>query len=83
MTDSDNARKGWAISINGTANEPNGDQIVVECHDQPHILLEISSPGIRSAGEVQLKQGRQAIQTALTALQEVLDSPSALPGFHQ
>ncbi|MCH7542741.1 MAG: hypothetical protein IIB65_03800 [Proteobacteria bacterium] len=82
MAESDNARSGWTVGINGTTNEPNGDQIVVVRHDRPHIRLEISAPGIRSAGEDQLRQGRQAIQDAVTALQEALDSPSALAGFH-
>ena len=82
MAESDNARSGWTMSINGTADEPNYDQIVLARHGRPHIRLDISAPGIRSAGEDRLQQGRQAIQAALTAIQEALDSPSALPGFH-
>ena len=82
MTGSDDARSGWTVSINGTRDDPDADQIVVVRHDQPHIRLEISAPGIRSAGEDQLRQGRQAIQVAVTALQQALDSPTALPGFH-
>jgi hypothetical protein len=50
--------------------------------DRPHIRLEIDAPRIRSAGGDQLRLGRQAIQAAVSALQEALDSPSALPGFH-
>ncbi len=82
MTESDSARSGWTVGINGTSGDPDADQIVVTRHDRPHIRLEISAPGIRSAGEDQLRWGRQAIQAAVTALQEALDSPSALPGFH-
>lgn len=81
MTERDNTRSGWTVGINGTSGEPDADQIIVTRHDRPHIRLEISAPGIRSAGADQLQQGRQAIQDAVTALQEALDSPSALPGF--
>ena len=81
MAESNNTRSGWTVGINGTTDEPDGDQIVVTRHDRPGIYLEISAPGIRSVGEDQLRQGRQAIQDAVTALQEALDSPSALPGF--
>ncbi len=82
MTGSDDALTGWAVRINGESLHPEADQIVVLRRDSPHIRIEISAPGIRSAGEDQLRQGRQAIQAAVTALQEALDSPSALPGFH-
>ena len=81
MTESSDALHGWTVGINGTTGEPEADQIVVVRHDRPHIRLEIDAPGIRSAGEDQLRLGRQAIQDAVTALQEALDSPSALPGF--
>ena len=81
MVESNNARSGWTVGINGTTDEPNDDQIVVVRHDRPHIRLEISAPGIRSAGADQLQLGRQAIQDTVTSLQEALDSPSALPGF--
>ena len=78
----DDTLKGWFVSISGDARESNGDKISVTRRDPPHIHLDISAPGIRSAGEDQLRLGRQAIQAAVTALQEALDSPSALPGFH-
>ncbi len=81
MTESDDALTGWVVSISGESMDQEADQIVVLCRDSPHIRLEISASGIRSAGEDQLRQGRQAIQAAVTALQEALDSPSALPGF--
>ena len=81
MTGRDDALTGWVVSISGEAGDPEADQIVVLRHDSPHIRLEISAPGIRSAGKDQLRQGRQAIQAAVIALQEALDSPSVLPGF--
>ena len=81
MTGSDDALTGWVVSISGESMDQDADQIVVLRRDPPHIRLEISAPGIRSAGEDQLRRGRQAIQAAVTALQEALDSPSALPGF--
>lgn len=81
MTESDGALKGWFVHISGEAGKPNNDKITVIRYDSPQIRLEIDAPGIRSAGEDQLRQGRQAIQAAVTALQEALDSPSALPGF--
>ena len=82
MAESNDALSGWTVGINGTSDDPGADQIVVTRHDRPHIRLDISAPGIRSAGEDQLRLGRQAIQAAVSALQEALDSPSALPGFH-
>ncbi len=81
MTGRDDALTGWVVRIKGEPLHPEADQIVVLCRDSPHIRLEIDAPGIRSAGSDQLQQGRQAIQAAVTALQEALDSPSALPGF--
>ena len=81
MTGSDNALTGWVVSINGVGGDPAGDQIIAIRHDPPRIRLEIDAPGIRSAGGDQLRQGRRAIQEAVTDLQAALDSPSALPGF--
>ncbi|MEC4681345.1 MAG: hypothetical protein VST67_11705 [Nitrospirota bacterium] len=81
MSENDSKSGGWTVGINGTQNNPDADQIVVMRHDRPHIRLEIDAPRIRSAGDNQLRQGRQAIQAAVSALQEALDSPSALPGF--
>ena len=78
MTGSDSPPTDWVLSISGKAWEPNDDKISVIRRDPPHIRLEISAPGIRSAGADQLQQGRQAIQDAVTSLQEALDSPSAL-----
>ena len=78
---SDDALTGWVVSISGEPKDPEADLIVVLRRDPPHIRVEISAPGIRSAGEDQLRQGREAIQAAVTALQEALDAPSALPGF--
>jgi len=81
MTGRDNPLTGWFVSVSGEAGEPNGDKISGIRHDPPRIHLEIDAPGIRSAAEDQKGQGRLAIQNAVTALQEALDSPSALPGF--
>ena len=80
--ESGDALKGWFVHISGEAGDPGGDKIVVVRRDHPQIRLEIDAPGIRSAGEDQMGQGRRVIQDAVTALQEALDSPSALPGFH-
>ena len=74
-------RTGWTVSISGEANNPEADKITVVHSDPPRIHLEIDAPGIRSAGADQLRLGRQVIQAVVTALQEALDSPSALPGF--
>ena len=81
MAESDDTRKGWFVSINGTAGEPEGDKITIRRHDPPRVVLEIDAPGIRSAGEDQRQQGREAIREVLAALQEALDSPSGLGGF--
>ena len=81
MTVSDDTLKGWFVHISGEAGNPNRDQIVAIRRDSPQIRLEIRAPGIRSAGEDQNHQARLAIQAVATALQEALDSPSALPGF--
>ena len=81
MAESSDALSGWTVGINGTADDPDADQIVVTRLDRPHIRLEIDAPRIRSAGEDQLRLGRQAIQAAVSALQKALDPPSALPGF--
>ena len=81
MTEDEHTRKGWTVSVDGEANNPGGDKITVCRHDSPRVVLEIDVPGIRSAGEDQRRQGREAIQEALVALQEALESPSALAGF--
>lgn len=72
---------GWHVGVTGDAGDPTNDKIYLIRHDPPRIHLEIGAPGIRSAGEDQRKLGRQAIQKAVTALQEALDSPSVLAGF--
>jgi len=81
MEPTESTRKGWVLSINGTANDSDGDQITLIRYDPPRIQLEIDVPGIRSAGEDQNHQAHLAIQAAVTALQEALDPPSALPGL--
>ena len=81
MTDTDNGRKGWATDVNGTAGEPEGDKLILIRHDPPQVFLDIVVPGLRSAGKDQRQMGREAIQEVITALQEALDSPSALAGF--
>ncbi len=81
MAESNDNLSGWTVGINGTNQDPGNDRIVVVRHDRPHIRLEIDAPNIRSVGANQLELGRLAIQDAVTALQEALDSPSALPGF--
>ena len=78
MTESD----GWYLHVSGTGGEPEEDRIAVVRRRVPQIRLEIDAPGIRSAGEDQIRQARLAIQAAVTALQEALDSPSAIAGLH-
>ena len=79
--ESDSILRGWFVHISGETGDPNGDRVIVIRRDPPQIRLEIDAPGIRSAGGDQNYLGRQMIQAAVTALQEALDSPSALPGF--
>jgi len=71
----------WTIEVSGTTILPEDDKLTLIRHDQPRIFLEIAVPGIRSAGEDQRQMGRQAILDAIDALQAVLNSPTALPGF--
>ena len=82
MVGSDDILAGWVVSISGENNNPDNDKITVIRRDAPRIRLEIDAPGIRSSGKDQKHLGRRLIQDAVTALQEALDSPSALPGFH-
>ena len=81
--ESGDALKGWVVHISGETGDGGGDKITVIRRDPPQIRLEIDAPGIRSAGEDQKDRGRRVIQDAVTALQEALDSPSALPGLRQ
>ena len=81
MTDNDNARKSWTVGITGEGGKPAGDKITVTRHNPPQIYLEIAAPSIRSAGSDQKQLARQVIQATVHALQEALDSPSALTGF--
>lgn len=81
MTGKDSSGQGWAVSISGETSHPDADRITVVRYDPPRIHLEIAVPAIRSAGADQNWLARQAIQDTLRALQEALDSPSALPGF--
>ena len=71
----------WVVSIRGEAQDSSLDVITLSRVDRPRIRLEIDAPSIRSAGEDQAPLVRQAIQDTVNALQEALDSPSALPGF--
>ena len=73
--------RGWTVGVHGDAGNPEQDKLYLVHHSAPRIHLEIDVPGIRSAGEDQRIQGRKAIQDTLDALQEALDSPSALAGF--
>ena len=73
MTTNDDALKGWVVHISGEAGNPDDDKIIAIRRDPPQIRLEIDAPGIRSAGEDQMHQGRQLIQDAVSALQEALD----------
>jgi hypothetical protein len=54
--------------------------IVLTRHDHPQIRLEVHAPEIVSAGVIQNSLARETIQDAVNALQEALDSPSALFG---
>ena len=81
MAENEGARIGWTVGISGDTGKPDWDKITLTRHDPPQIVLEIDAPGIRSAGEDQRLHGRRMIQEALFALQEALDSPSALAGF--
>ena len=71
----------WTVGISGTAGEPEGDKLTLTHDGSPKVFLDIGVPGIRSAGEDQQVRGRQAIRDVLVAIQEALDSPSALAGF--
>ena len=74
---------GWGVSVSGTVGESEKDKLLLVRQDPPpRILLEIDVPGLRSLrGEGRRHQGRQAIQQAIDALQEALNSPKALAGF--
>jgi hypothetical protein len=71
----------WYVSISGEAENPERDRVTVIRYDLPRIFLEVDAPGVRSAGDNQPRMVRQAIQDALNALQEALDTLSALPGL--
>ena len=72
----------WDVSVGGTVGRSAVDRILIVNHDPSRILLEIDVPGLRSIrGEDRRRQGREAIQRAIDALQEVLNSPKALGGL--
>jgi len=66
---------GWSLSItSGSPDEPNREKITVDRHDPPRIHLEIEATGIQLAEGDQAENARRLIQTAVTALQQALDS---------
>ena len=75
--------KGWVVHVSGDLGNPEADKVAVIRRDPPQIHLEIDVPGIRSAGADQVQLAREAIQAAVSDLQQALDSPSALPGLRQ
>lgn len=70
---------GWDFHITGDAENPEREMLVVTRHYRPQIRLEVHVPGLGSVLEDQIGLARQAMQDAVNALQEALDSPSALP----
>ena len=83
MTNDDGNSSGWTVQFTGDADNPEKEIIVVTRHDPPQIRLEVHAPEIVSAGVVHNGLARETIQDAVNALQEALDSPSALFGVRQ
>ncbi len=71
----------WTIYLDGKSGDPSQDRICITCLGSQRIVLEVECPGIRSAGDRQIDQARKAIRKALEALDDAVDSPTALPGL--
>jgi hypothetical protein len=77
---SSNNASDWSVEFTGDLDNPEHEMLVVTRQIHPQIRLEVHASGIESVGAIQDDVARKMIQDAVNALQEALDSPSALLG---